>query len=80
MDNFSHIAKPLNALTKTNTQWSWEVDGPEQTAFDEIKHLITSTPILILPDQTKHFHLEIDASAYATGAVILQLCNDGDGK
>ena len=77
MDNFSHITKPLNALTKTNTQWSWEVDGPEQAVFDELKCLITSTPILVLPDQTKHFCLETDASAYATGAVLSQLCDDG---
>src|SRR3979490_1316185 len=77
VDGFSHIAKPLNNLTKANTQWSWTLDGLEQAAFDELKHLITSTPILVLPDQTKHFRLETDASAYATGAVLSQLCDDG---
>ena len=50
VEDFFHIAKPLNNLTKTNTQWSWTPDGPEQAAFDELKHLITSTPILVLPD------------------------------
>ena len=77
MDGFSHISKPLKNLTKVNTQWSWTPDGPEQAAFDELKCLITSTPILVLPDQTKHFRLETDASAYATGVVISQLCDDG---
>src|SRR3979490_1147303 len=77
MDGFSHIGKPLNNLTKANTQWSWTSDGLEQGAFDELKCLITSTPILVLPDQTKHFCLETDASAYATGAVLSQLCDDG---
>src|SRR3979490_3006804 len=77
VDGFSHIAKPLNNLTKANTQWSWTPDGLEQAAFDELKHLITSTPILVLPDQTKHFCLETDASAYATGAVLSQLCDNG---
>src|SRR3979490_597235 len=76
VDGFSHIAKPLNNLTKANTQWSWTPDGLEQAAFDELKCLITSTPILVLPDQTKHFHLETNASAYATGAVLSQLCDD----
>ena len=33
--------------------------------------------ILILPDKTKRFCLETDASAYATGAVLSQLCDDG---
>ena len=70
VDNFSHITKPLNALTKTSTQWSWKADGPGKAAFDELKHLITSTPILVLPDQSKHFCLETDASADATGAVL----------
>ena len=77
VENFSHIAKPLNQLTKQDTQWSWKPDGPEQAAFDKLKHLITSTPILVLPDQTKRFRLETDASAYATGAVLSQLCDDG---
>ena len=76
----SHISKPLNNLTKTNTQWSWTPDGPEQAAFDKLKCLITSTPILVLPDQTKHFWLETDASAYAIGAVLSQLCDDGKGR
>ena len=60
-----------------NVSWSWTLDGAEQSAFDELKQLITSTPILVLPDQTKHFRLETDASAYATGAVLSQLCDDG---
>jgi transposase InsO family protein len=76
VDDFSHIAKPLNQLTKQDTQWSWEANGPEQAAFNKLKHLITSTPILVLPDQSKHFRLETDASAYATGAVLSQLCDD----
>ena len=53
--DFSHIAKPLNQLTKVNVSWSWMPDGLEQSAFDELKQLITSTPILVLPDQTKRF-------------------------
>ena len=77
LDGFSYIEKPLNNLTKANTQWSWTPDGLEQAAFDELKCLITSTPILVLPDQPKHFRLETDASAYATGAVLSQLCDDG---
>ena len=74
--DFSHIAKPLNQLTKANVSWSWTPDGAEQSAFDELKQLITLTLILVLPDQTKCFRLETDASAYATGAVLSQLCDD----
>ena len=68
--DFSHIAKPLNQLTKANVSWSWTPDGPEQSASNKLKQLSTSTPILVLPDQIKHFRLETDASAYATGAIL----------
>ena len=43
----------------------------------QIETTHTSTPILVLPDQTKHFWLETDASAYVIGAVLSQLCDDG---
>jgi len=54
--------------------WRWAKD--EQKAFEELKWLITSTPILVQPDQDVHFRLETDASGYATGAVLSQLCKD----
>src|SRR3979490_2927597 len=53
IEDFSHIAKPLNLLTKANTQWSWMPNGPKQEAFDKLKQLVMSTPILVLPDQPK---------------------------
>ena len=49
------------------------------SAFDKLKQLITLTPILVLPDQTKCFQLEMDASAYAAGA-LSQLCDDGEWR
>ena len=45
--------------------------------FNKLKHLIISTPILALPDQSKHFCLEINTSAYATGEILSQLREDG---
>ena len=48
----------------------------EWKAFEELKWLITLTPILIQPDQDAQFQLETDASGYATGAVLSQLCED----
>ena len=35
-----------------------------------------SALILVLPDQNAHFQLETDASGYATGVILSQLCND----
>ena len=59
VEDFPHIARPLNQLTKQDTPWSWKPDGPEQTAFDKLKYLITSTPILILLAKPSVFVLKL---------------------
>jgi len=72
---FSHVAKPLHQLTKKGEGWRWTDE--EQASLEELKRLITSTPILVQPNQEAPFLLETDASGYATGAVLSQLCTDG---
>jgi hypothetical protein len=44
--------------------------GPAQdNAFDELKRLLTSTPLLALPDFTKQFEIECDVSGIGIGGV-----------
>src|SRR5882724_7336033 len=74
IQDFSHIAISLHQLIKKGETWRWA--GDEQKAFEELKWLITSTPILTQPDQDAYFRLETDASRYAMGAVLSQLCED----
>src|SRR5882724_3809290 len=74
IQDFSHVAKPLHQLTKKGEVWRWA--GDKQKAFEELKWLITSTPILVQPDPDAYFRLETNASGYATGAVLSQLCED----
>ena len=70
IEDFSHHACPLSDLTKADTKWKW---GPkEQSAFDVLKGKVTSTPILVLPDNSKLFHIEADSSDFATRAVLSQ--------
>jgi len=38
---------------KKGEEWRWTKD--EQGAYEELKHLIMSTPILVQPDQDAHF-------------------------
>src|ERR1700761_514890 len=67
---FANIALPLNKLTKKDTPFMWT---PEcQKAFEALKRRVTSEPVLAHPDLTKQFELEVDASGYAVGAVLLQ--------
>jgi hypothetical protein len=67
---FAALARPLNKLTKKDTPFTWT---PEcQKAFDALKERVTDEPVLTHPDLTKQFELEVDASGYAVGAVLLQ--------
>src|SRR5712664_2866377 len=73
--DFSKIAHPLHVLTWKSKDWSW--GAAEQQAFDVLKSAITSTPTLAFPSKSDPFHLECDASNFATGAVLSQQQEDG---
>src|SRR6201996_5154044 len=67
---FAHVAKPLNTLTKKDVPWEWT--DQHQQAFDTLRSRITSEPILAQPQLHNQFELEVDASGYALGAVLMQ--------
>ena len=67
---FSQITKPLNDRLKKGAQWTW--GEPEDRAFEELKCQICEEPVLLQPDQKKPFEVEVDASNYAIGAVLMQ--------
>ena len=68
--HFADIAAPLNDLLKKGKRFEWL--ALHQTAFDNLKHLLISPPVLLLPDWTKPFVVTADASDVATGAVLTQ--------
>src|SRR5882724_10940009 len=74
IQDFSHVAKPLHQLTKKGEEWRWAEE--KQASFKELKHLVTSTPILIQLNQDALFRLETNTSGYATAAVLSQLCDN----
>ena len=67
---FSCIAAPLLQLTQKSVHFNW-TDACEQ-AFQQLKHLLCSAPILAYPDFGQEFILQTDASDYGVGAVLLQ--------
>ena len=72
---FSKVAGPLHALTKKDVPFVW---SPEcQTAFDMLKELLTTAPVLCFPDFQQPFILETDASGCGLGAVLAQQQADG---
>jgi hypothetical protein len=72
---FSKITLPLNALTRKGVEFQWTAAAQE--AFATLKQKMTEAPVLAHPDLLKPFELEVDASGYAIGAVLLQRQEDG---
>lgn len=68
--NFASIVAPLSALTSEKREFEWT---PECTqAFNRIKHLLTTTPVLSHPDFSLPFHVHTDGSGKGVGAVLSQ--------
>ena len=62
-------------LARRRLPFSW--DDRCQQAFDDLKRLCTTAPILTYADFTKPFKLHTDACGSGLGAVPYQTCEDG---
>jgi hypothetical protein len=67
--DFAKIARPLHNQTKTDkTKW-----GEEETiAFEKLKEMLTTAPILKRPDFEKEFFVHCDGSKLGIGAILSQ--------
>lgn len=73
--NFAEVVLPLTSLTSVKTPFLW---SPQcEDAFNSVKALLCSTPVLAAPDFGQPFKLEVDASDCGAGAVLLQEDSDG---
>lgn len=68
--DFSKVARPLSNLTKKKATWNW--GNEENQAFNKLKQLLSSPPVLQQVQESAPFLLRTDASNYAIGAVLLQ--------
>ena len=73
--NFSGTAELLTNLLKKSTKFKW--NDKWQDAFDHLKAILKSAPVLLAPDFDKCFKLVVDASDVEIGAVLLQEDNNG---
>ena len=72
---YAHLANPLYQLKKKDAKFIWSESC--EKAFQEIKEKLYQAPILKIPDMSKPFIVQTDASDVAMGAVLLQ---ESDGK
>jgi RNase H-like domain found in reverse transcriptase len=76
ISHYSELARPLNDLTKKDKKFKWTTGCQE--AFDTMKKRFMEEPVLLMPNQSKPFQIESDASKVATGTVLTQLDSNGD--
>ena len=70
MPNLSQLTSPLRKLTRTDVEWSW---GEEQDkAFERIKQVAASAPLLKYYSVEDDVTLQCDASQNGLGAALLQ--------
>ena len=67
---FSIIAKPLSHLLKKVVRFAWT--SGQQEAFDELKNIMCSFPLLQYLDFKRPFTVSTDASNYGIGGVLSQ--------
>jgi hypothetical protein len=72
ISNFSKIAKLITELLKKGNKYVWSEACDE--AFQHLKKLLTTSPVLAQPDTTKPFDVYCDASGTGLGGVLMQEC------
>lgn len=68
--DFSKIAKPITELLKNHVKFVWSSECNK--AFEELKKLMTTAPVLAQPNIEKAFDVYCDASGIGIGCVLMQ--------
>lgn len=70
--DFAQMCRPLYELMKKNkgARFVWEEE--QEAAFEKLKEVLCSSPILKLPSKHKVFTIRTDASEDGLGAILLQ--------
>lgn len=71
IQDYSTIARPLIDLTKKDKAFNWTTDC--ETAFNHLRKLLTSRPIMAHPRDDSDFILDTDACDVSIGAVLSQM-------
>lgn len=67
--NYGTLARPLTDLLKRGG-FKW--NSAAEKGFKDLKEALGSSPVLTLPYLNKPFTVEVDASQYGIGAILMQ--------
>ncbi|PKI52751.1 hypothetical protein CRG98_026872 [Punica granatum] len=70
VQDFSTLTAPLTEVVKKDIGFKWRVEQEQE--FNLIKERLYSAPLLVLPDFSKTFDIECDASGIGISAVLMQ--------
>lgn len=76
--NFSELALPLTELLKKNVRFHWS--DKCESAFQHLKNVLSSQPVLAAPNFEVPFRLAVDSSDVGVGAVLSQIGESGIEK
>ena len=68
----------MEKLKQVKTVWKWSKEA--QQVFDTLKECFLNPSMLLVPNKTKPFILEINASLEVWGAVLKQYDHNGELK
>jgi hypothetical protein len=70
ISDLSKIVKPIKSLLKNDTKFNWSSRCNE--AFEQLKVLLTTAPVLAQPNIEKPFDVYFDASSSGLGCVLMR--------
>jgi len=76
--SYSDISKPLTLLTHKDIDFKWT--DMENNAFEKLKTILTSPPLLVYFNPNLPIHIYTDASGYGISACLLQPQLDNSKK
>jgi hypothetical protein len=72
INGYAEIIAPMEKLLKKDI--GFQLNDECQVSLDILKEKMVTTPILRFPDSTKEFHVHVDTSYIALGAILAQPC------